>query len=68
MSTVQELNTLLAEAQKELTVWQQAAIVLVIQAHQERTGEGLTEDEVTAILEPLVDQLRAFNSTPKGDS
>jgi polyphosphate kinase 2 (PPK2 family) len=61
MSTVQELNTLLAEAQKELTIWQQVAIVVVLQAHQDKTGEGMTEEEVTAVLEPLADQLRAFN-------
>lgn len=61
MSTVQELNTLLAEAQKELSVWQQVAILLVLKSHADMTGEGMTEEEVTDILEPLAAQLREFN-------
>ena len=61
MSTVQELNMLLAEAQKELAVWQQVSILMVVKEHEQRTGDGMTEEEITAILDPLAAQLRAFN-------
>lgn len=68
MSTVQELNTLLAEAQKELAVWQQVSILLVLKSHQNMTGDGMTEEEITAILDPLAAQLRAFASMPDDES
>ena len=68
MSTVQELNTLLAEAQKELAVWQQVAIIVLLKGHQDMTGDGMTEEEVTAVLEPLAAQLRAFNEMSDDES
>ena len=64
MSTVQELNILLAEAQKELAVWQQVSILLVLKGHQDMTGDGMTEEQITAVLEPLAAQLRAFGEMP----
>lgn len=59
MSTIQELNELLKEAQDEIEIWQQAAILLLLVNTELETGEGMTEDEVEARLAALTDGLRS---------
>jgi hypothetical protein len=59
MSTIQELNELLKEAQEEIEIWQQAAILLLLVNTELETGEGMTEDEVEERLAGLTGGLRA---------
>jgi hypothetical protein len=59
MSTIQELNELLKEAQEEIEIWQQVSILLLIVNNEMETGEGMTEDEVEGRLAALTSGLRA---------
>jgi hypothetical protein len=59
MSTIQELNELLKEAQEEIEIWQQVSILLLLVNNEMETGEGMTEDEVEERLAALTGGLRA---------
>lgn len=58
MSTIQELNELLKEAQEEIEIWQQVAILLLLVNNEMETGEGMTEDELDSRLQHLANGLR----------
>jgi hypothetical protein len=68
MSTLQELNQLLDETQKEVAVWQQLAILMALRAYAaENDGDGMTEDMLEQMLDPIADSLRKFNSLSDSD-
>jgi len=58
MSTIQELNELLKEAQDEIEIWQQTAILLMLINNELETGQGMTEEELEGRLKALTDGLR----------
>jgi hypothetical protein len=59
MSTIQELNELLKEAQEEIEIWQQTAILLMLINNELETGQGMTEEELEGRLAALTSGLRA---------
>ena len=60
MSTVQELNELLKEAQDEIEVWQQMSILLMLIKHSlENNGDTMDEADLEAELAKMSDMLRA---------
>jgi hypothetical protein len=60
MSTVQELNELLKEAQNEIEIWQQVSILLtLINYSLENNGEAMDEGDLESELEKMSGALRA---------
>lgn len=58
MSTIQELNDLLKEAQEEIEIWQQVSILLLLVNNEMETGQGMTEEELDSRLQALANGLR----------